>query len=215
MTSYALAEEAKPLIARLRRQSGPAHLVGHSYGGAVALHIARNHPELVASLCLYEPTMFSLLNRSVPEDLAMFEEIRILANSISDAISEGCPGFAAQVFTDFWGGQGAWQELRRDRRAALTDWISKCPLDFGALLFEPTTALQRLKQPTTLIVGSQTHRQTKRIGELLVAEIPAARLVEVTGAGHLGPFTFRNAVAELVAGHLCAFNADHHVRTMG
>lgn len=202
MTTYSLAQEAIPLIAHLRQQSSPTHLVGHSYGGAVALHIAKHHPELVASLCLYEPTMFSVLNRAASEDVALFEEIRTLANSIRDAIAEGYPDFAAQVFSDFWGGLGSWQALRRDRRAALTDWISKCPLDFGALLFEPVEGYQQMKRPTTLIVGAQTHRQTKRISELLAAELSDVRLVAVEGAGHLGPFIFREKVTEIVEEHL-------------
>lgn len=202
MSTYSLAHEAKPLIARLRQYSSPTHLVGHSYGGAVALHIAKHHPELVASLCLYEPTMFSVLNRTVSEDVDLFEEIKTLAKSIRDSIEEGYPGFAAQLFSDFWGGLGSWQALHRDRRAALTDWIPKCPLDFGALLFEPDEGYQQVKCPSTLIVGSQTQRQTKRISELLAMELSDVRLVEVEGVGHLGPFIFRDKVAEIVKEHL-------------
>ncbi|WP_305985869.1 alpha/beta fold hydrolase [Roseibium sp. MMSF_3544] len=202
MSTYSLEEEAKPLIDQLNKVSDPVHLVGHSYGAAVALHIAQNHPDLVASLCLYEPTSFSLLNGAIPEDAALFDDIRKLATSVHNAIEEGYPDFAAQVFTDFWGGLGAWQVLRRDRRAALTDWISKCPLDFGALLYEPDEAFQKVQHPTTLIIGSQTHRQTKRIGELLKSKLPDARLIEVEGVGHLGPFIFRDKVADLVEEHL-------------
>jgi pimeloyl-ACP methyl ester carboxylesterase len=37
--------------------SGPAVVIGHSVGGVVALHAAVRHPELVASLGLYEPAV--------------------------------------------------------------------------------------------------------------------------------------------------------------
>ncbi len=45
---------------------GGAHVVGHSYGGVVALYIAAGHPELVRSLTLIEPPAFWL----APEDPA-------------------------------------------------------------------------------------------------------------------------------------------------
>lgn len=200
--TYSLAEEAMPLLASLSGRTAPVHLVGHSYGGAVALHIARHHPEHVASLCLYEPTSFSLLGNSGPDDRKLFDEIETLAVAIEGAVDEDCPGFAAQLFTEFWGGLGAWQALRRDRRAALTNWVPKCPLDFGALLYEASGAELPADLPVTLMVGSQSHAQTRRIGALLATEIPQTRLVEIEGAGHLGPFVFRDRVAEVIAEHL-------------
>src|SRR5689334_21037331 len=40
---------------------GGAHVVGHSYGGAVALMVASRRPTLVESLALYEPVLFRAL----------------------------------------------------------------------------------------------------------------------------------------------------------
>lgn len=205
--TYALAQEAKPLVASLSRRPAPVHLVGHSYGGAIALHIAREHPDCVASLCLYEPTSFSLLRNSGSDDRKLFDEIESLAVAIEGAVDEGCPDFAAQIFTDFWGGVGAWQTRRRDRRAVLTNWVPKCPLDFGALLYEPSGADLPADLPITLMVGTQSLRQTRRIAELLVARVPQTHLVEVRGAGHLGPFTFRDRVARLIS--------ERHQRALG
>lgn len=202
METYSLTEEAKPLVAKLRQQPYPVHLVGHSYGAAVALSIALKHPDLVASLYLYEPTLFSLLRSSTKTDTELFEEILTLAGSIQTAVDEGCDDFAAQVFTDFWGGVGAWQALRRDRRQRVKDWIAKCPLDFGALLFEPSMPLETFEKPVSLIVGSQTHAQTERIAEFLEAKLPSVSKHEIEGAGHLGPFTFRERICELLASHL-------------
>jgi len=39
-------------------QSGPVHLVGWSYGGAVATEAALKNPSLVRSLILYEPAVW-------------------------------------------------------------------------------------------------------------------------------------------------------------
>jgi pimeloyl-ACP methyl ester carboxylesterase len=39
----------------------PVHLVGHSYGGFICAYVAKDHPELVRSLTLIEPPIFSFL----------------------------------------------------------------------------------------------------------------------------------------------------------
>src|SRR5438477_9016245 len=51
------ADDLAMLIERLHL--GPVHLVGHSYGGLAALLFATEHPELVRSLTLSEPPVFS------------------------------------------------------------------------------------------------------------------------------------------------------------
>ena len=60
-------ETDAPLIARLLNSG--AHLVGHSYGGVVALLAAALRPETVLSLTLIEPAAFSVARgcRSVDE----------------------------------------------------------------------------------------------------------------------------------------------------
>ena len=48
--TFCLAEETAPVRSILGRLNEPVHLVGHSYGGAVALHLARVRPAFVKSL---------------------------------------------------------------------------------------------------------------------------------------------------------------------
>ena len=63
---------------------GKVHLVGHSFGGAIALLTALQHPELVASLVLGEPSPFvDLLDDSeinlISKQRVGFEEAYLLA----------------------------------------------------------------------------------------------------------------------------------------
>src|SRR6516162_7824695 len=51
---FTLADEAARTIALIDRSADRVHLVGHSYGGGVALHVALARPERIASLALYE-----------------------------------------------------------------------------------------------------------------------------------------------------------------
>jgi pimeloyl-ACP methyl ester carboxylesterase len=55
-----LADEIA-LIEPILSQAGRFHLVGHSHGANISLKIALYYPENVASLTLYEPTAFYLL----------------------------------------------------------------------------------------------------------------------------------------------------------
>ena len=202
--TFFLAEEAAPIIEHLSRARHSAHLVGHSYGGAVALHIAANHPKLVASLCLYEPTAFHLLNNSRAADAPHFKEIKALSRAIENAVTVGNHNFAAQIFTDFWGGLGAWQALSDTQRDAMLHYIPKAPLDFNALLHEPSaiTDLANITVPVTIMRGTHTHIQTKPIAELIAATCARATLVNLRGANHLGPFIFKDRVNALVIDHI-------------
>ena len=200
---FTLAEEARPIIEMIEALPGPAHIVGHSYGGALALHIARARPDLVQSLCLYEPTLFALLRNGEAADKLLYSEIQSLTQAIQNGIEEGCSNFSAQIFTDFWGGLGAWQALSRDRRCAMVDWIAKAPNDFEALMAEPEPeTILCGTVPTTIIVGKHTHANTLRIAEMLVSQADGVKLKFLDGAGHLGPFTFREKFELEVLSHL-------------
>ena len=65
---FRLGDEAQPILDWLFPDSGKVHLVGHSYGAALALHVARRLPDRVASLSLYEPTAFQLLRDGAERD---------------------------------------------------------------------------------------------------------------------------------------------------
>src|SRR5262249_47423795 len=53
----------EPVFARAR---GPVTIVAHSYGAAVALIAALEHPERVHALAIYEPVLFSLVDAESP-----------------------------------------------------------------------------------------------------------------------------------------------------
>src|ERR1700730_10624309 len=73
--TFTLADEAARTIALIDRCDRQVHLVGHSYGGGLALHIALRRPDRIASLALYEPAAFHLLNQTETGEDAAFAEI--------------------------------------------------------------------------------------------------------------------------------------------
>jgi len=61
-----LALDAGLIERVLRDLPGAVHLVGHSYGGAVALCAARRCPGRIRSLVVFEPAWFGLLRTTAP-----------------------------------------------------------------------------------------------------------------------------------------------------
>ncbi len=82
------------------------HLVGHSYGAALALRIALTWLGRIASLVLFEPTLFQLLNRPGPGDPAA-TGIAATATAAMAATDRGDLGAAAHGFIDYWMGPAA------------------------------------------------------------------------------------------------------------
>src|SRR5262245_56400395 len=134
---FTLADEAARTFELIDRCQRQVHLVGHSYGGGVALHVASAWPDRIASLTLYEPSAFHLLKAVGERGAAAFAEIDALARATGERVIAGDYRRAAISFVDYWGGAGAWAALRPSVQAALIRWVPKATLDFRALLKEP------------------------------------------------------------------------------
>lgn len=104
-----LADEVAALEPVLDRADAPVHVVGHSYGGAVALAVAMQWPERVAGLYLFEPVRFALLDN--PADRTAWEEITGVGQTIAAFARSGHLHATAELFVDYWSGAGTWAAL--------------------------------------------------------------------------------------------------------
>lgn len=201
---FSLAAEAEAIGALLAQSPGPVHLVGHSYGGAVALRLARDLSERLRSLTLIEPVAFHLLRRETEPDRALCEEVHALAAAVSDAVVSGDYWRGMARFVDYWNGPGSWVRLPDERRSALCRAIPKIALDFRATLAEetPLAAYCRIRVPTLVLRGGRSPTTTRRIAELLADTLPAAQLRTIADAGHMLPLTHRAEVNHAIIEHL-------------
>ncbi len=207
-TAFSLAHEAEPTIELIDQRSAPVHIVGHSYGGAVALHVALQRPEKVASLSLYEPSAFYLLEQLGEKGKSAREEISAIANQVASFVSCGNYRAAAETFVEYWNGPGSWDAMHKKVQDALVGWTPKAPLDFHALFHEPATlaAVAELKVPSLIMRGQYAPISTRTISDTLSSTLTSSRLEAVNGAGHMGPLTHGEMVSRLIADHVRASN---------
>jgi len=199
-----LADEAALVEALIDLCGAPVDLVGHSYGGAIALHLARHHPGRLRSLTLIEPVAFHLLWNSDPWAARFFGEIRELADAIWAAMSDGDYRGVMARFTDYWNGPGSWSRLTERQRIAIAAAAPKVALDFWATITEPTTLhdLTDLAVPTLLVAGCRSPAPARRIVDLIETALPRATLKVLPDAGHMLPLTHGDAVSTLLMNHL-------------
>ncbi|MDR5816606.1 MULTISPECIES: alpha/beta hydrolase [unclassified Caballeronia] len=202
--AFTLADEAARTVDIIDRHPGQVHLVGHSYGGGVALRAALERPRDVASITLYEPSAFNLLKGMGADGAREFAEILAIASRTAEGVVAGDLRGAATAFVDYWGGEGAFSALRPSVQSMLTRWVPKAPLDFCALIHEPTlpSAYAKLRIPTLVMRGEHAPPPTRLIAEILSTLMPVAQLMTVPDAGHMGPLTHADKVNEAIARHI-------------
>jgi pimeloyl-ACP methyl ester carboxylesterase len=204
--SPGLADAAALADAVLADSAERIHLVGHSYGGAVALRLAADRPERLLSLTLIEPVAFHLL-RGAPRgatEHALLSEVVALAADVTQAAAEGDGRRGMARFIDYWNGEGTWMRTRPDVQAALALQTERVALDFRATMTEPLRleALRRIPVPALVLRGAVSPRPTRRIAALVAQVLPDARLQTIEGAGHMLPLSHRQPVNAAIAEHL-------------
>jgi len=161
-------------------------LLGHSFGGMVALRFTLAHPERVASLVLMNTAPFA------PDDyhpetfekagaIALAKGMGRLQDLVERASRDADEASAADRQTGKWQ-ERYWQHHRRRYREM--DPAAYGPL--GAAMLGQVSLVDRLAEircPTTVIVGSDDHKFL-RGADALAQAIPGARRVTIPDAGH-------------------------------
>lgn len=186
----ALAQDVALVTQLLDGVPGGAHLVGHSYGGAVALRTAMRRRDKVRSVAVYEPVVFRVLleyNCSHPAA----REIIHVATAVDSRVRTGRLHDAAAGFIDYWSGGDTWSRLPPARRDALALRMPIVATHFRALFDEPMgfSDLINIEAPVLHLTGSDTRASTYRLAELLRYTMPRARFRELADHAHMSPLT--------------------------
>jgi pimeloyl-ACP methyl ester carboxylesterase len=202
--AFSLMDEAQAVVDLIDLHSARVHLVGHSYGGGVALKVASERPAQVASLTLYEPSAFHLLRQLGQSVSAELTEIEQLAATVGNGLVTGAYQQAAANFVDYWNGSGSWASLRPRVRDSLVTWLPKAPLDFNALLNDntPKSKLTSISCPVLLLRGGRSPAPSRRLVDELAGLLPNAKVGIVADAGHMGPLTHTSRVNDFISMHV-------------
>jgi len=151
-----------------------AHLVGHSYGGVIALLIAAAHPEHVRSLAVSEPPAFGVARG----DPAVDDLVARLAEHFEHGPREPrafVQGFLALVGSELRPPDPLPPDLEQGIRAAMAErppWEAVIPLDELAATPFPK-----------LVISGAHHPAFEAVCDVLEQRLGAERAV-LPGAGH-------------------------------
>jgi len=226
-TSADLASDLKALLDHLG--IGRAHLVGHSFGGIIALQCAARHPELVRSLTIVDSRLRALQENLTlsgwPDWDALQGVMRDLGIDIPDDATDGGidaldrladPGVRSRLqevarlgafegYVPFGGPNGGSRSAERWLELTRTTTAGRDFRDRAGLTRE---MLRRIDCPTLALYGEASH--CLESGRGLRALLPHCRVATVPGAGHYFPVTRPQAVVEAVQ----SFLADLETRPL-
>jgi pimeloyl-ACP methyl ester carboxylesterase len=167
-------------------------VVGHSYGGCLALELAARRPDLVTAAWAYEPPYGPLAPPAVRSHMAD------VARRTLEADAQRGPAAAAEVFMAGVSGQAAVDALSAAARERIGRAGAGAVADAPLLGLDPD-GLARIACPVAIATGGASGPLYVAIAEALAARIPGAILSPIPGVDHMAPVTRPDIIAAAVA----------------
>ncbi len=161
----------------------PAILVGHSYGGDVALAAAANHPDLVAGVAVYETPLS--WEPWWPGSTA---------GGAAQA-SAGDPGEAAERFMRRLVGDALWERLPERTRATRRSEGAALVGELRDLSTNPPWRASQIRCPLVVGLGTRGAAHHQRGMRFLHDSVPGSILVELADARHDAPLSHAEVFA--------------------
>lgn len=179
------AEDLAAFITQLKL--GPVHLVGHSYGGLIALFLTRQHPELVRTLTLSEPALISWLPGLAGGKVLYDNFYNQLWKPVKQAFETDDTVAALKHTFIYFAGADIFDKLPPEVQ---TQFIVNIQ-EWRSIAFSPDAFpdfrreyLEGIKVPVLLLSGGQTLPLLQLTNKELERVLPAAKKYHLAEATH-------------------------------
>lgn len=189
--------DALDLAAQMAAVSGPIDLIGHSFGGTVALRIALERPELLRSIVLIEPVLFAAARADeapeYPDFIATHRVFEVMLRA-------GDLHAAARHFQSIWGDGRDFGAAPKSVQRYIMDRLHLILAQTDALHNDSAgimgyLRLEAMGLPVLLISGSDSPPIVGAITRSLANRLPNVTQMTIQGARHMAPITHPQQVA--------------------
>ncbi len=201
----AATAEAVTLAAALAKGK-PLDLIGHSFGGTVALRIAATRPDLVRSLTLIEPVFFAAARAAQDPD---WEGFIADHSSFGALVAKGERREAARQFHALWGDGEPFDALPARMQTYMAERIHLIPATWSMVLEDrpgllAPGRLEGLRAPVLLVEGNLSPPIVGAVNHALTRRLPHVQRMTLPEAGHMLPISHPGQLAALMTAHLAA-----------
>lgn len=202
-THFTIADEVEQVWSQL--PADDLHLVAHSYGGLMAFDLFPRLGPRLKSVVLLEPVLYAALSRDESAEAAALADARSFDKNAWFLADESRGGTEPwlEFFIDYWNRPGSWarmpEALRAQNLAMGWAMFQEVVSVFAEVKGFDERALPNV--PVTLVRGERSPAGARGVIAQLAKRNPHARLIELTGTGHMAPLTHPQKVNEALETH--------------
>ncbi len=201
-----LADQGELVQPFIDQAHGDVALVGHSFGGAVAMTVALHRPDKVSRLILLEPIPFCLLDEAGRVDA--YAEVLRLRDTVKRSGGSDDWQTAAAAFADYWNGEGTWAAMPPERQQTFASLMPPNYHEWDAVLGRTARQDWSNVHAQTIVVWTQdTKRPIREMVEVLRGQVPGWQYQELPRGGHMFPLTQSDMINRLISGFMIAKSA--------
>lgn len=161
----------------------PVHLVGHSFGGQIAIAAMLQDQRNVLTLTTFEANPVFVRPRGQP--FSWLGDVKAIAPRLAQAHARNDPG-AAGIVIDYWTDDGTFATMPDRIRAFCNSGVEANLRDWdSARSFDPeVSAFQAMNLPATLAWGSRASTPIADSCDAIAREWPECATRIIQGANH-------------------------------